>query len=86
VCFYTELKQTVLNSWNVKAMGVRTGVKTGVNPAGTIKAIAPPKTYELTLFTMIVHNSQNSISNIRPFCHPLFCHRSVVKCTSSLLK
>jgi len=34
-------------------MGVRRGVKTGANPGGAIEAIAPPKTYELTLFTMI---------------------------------
>jgi len=81
VYFYTELKQTVLNSWYVKAMGV----KTGENPGG---AIAPPKTYELTSFTMILYDSENSIRNTRPFCHPLFCHRSVVKYrpTSSLLK
>jgi len=44
VCFYTELKQTVLNSWYVKAMGVRRGVKTGANPGGAIEAIALPKT------------------------------------------
>jgi len=35
---------------------------------------------------MIVHNPENSIRNPRPFCHPLFCHSSVVKCASSLLK
>ena len=45
VCFYTELKQTVLNSWYVKAMGVHRGVETGANPE---EVIAPPKTYELT--------------------------------------
>jgi len=67
-------------------MGVRTGVKTGANSGGRIEAIAPPKTYELTLFTMIVYNSENSIRNTRPFCHPLVCRRSVVKHTSSLLK
>jgi len=38
-----------------------------------------PKTYELTLFTMIVHKLENSIRNTRPFCHPLICHRSLVK-------
>jgi len=27
-------------------MGVRRGVKTGVNPGGAIEAIAPPETYE----------------------------------------
>jgi len=45
-----------------------------------------PKTYELTLFTMVGCNSENSIRSTRPFCQPLFCHRSVVKYTSSLLK
>ena len=64
-------------------MGVCRGVKTEVNPGGTI---ASPKTYELALFTMIVYNSENSIHNTRPFCHPLICHRSVVKYTSSLLQ
>jgi len=32
--FYTELKQIVLNSWNVKTIGVRRGVKTRANPGG----------------------------------------------------
>jgi len=67
----------------VKSMGVRRGVKTEANPVG---AIASPKTYELTLFTMIVYNSENSIRNTRPFCHPLFCHRCLAKWTSSLLQ
>jgi len=49
VCFYTELKQTVLNSWYVKAMGVRRGVTTGAKSGGTIEAIAPPKTKATTL-------------------------------------
>ena len=57
-------------------MAVRRGVKTGANPGGTI---AIPKTYEVTLFAMIVYNSENSIRNARLFCHPLFCHRSVVR-------
>jgi len=61
-------------------MGVRRG------ETRAIEGIALPKTYELTLFTMIVYNSENSIRNTRPFCHPLFCHKSVVKYTSSLLK
>jgi len=42
-------------------MGVRRGFKTGTNPGGAIEVIAPPKTNELTLFTMIVYNSENSI-------------------------
>jgi len=66
-------------------MGVCRGVKTGAKPGRAFEGIALPKTYELTLFTMIVYNSENSIRNTRLFCHPLFCHRSVVKHTSSLL-
>jgi len=81
--FCTQLKQTVLNSWNVKTSGVRSGVKTGPNLGGDRP---PPKTYKLTLFTIIVYNSENSIRNTRPFCRPLFCHSSVVKCTSYLLQ
>jgi len=62
-------------------MGVRRSVKTGA-----IEGVALPKTYELTLFTTTVDNSENSIRNTRLFCHPLFCHVSVVKYASSLLK
>ena len=47
-----------------QTMGVRKGVKTGANPG---EAIAPPKTYELTLFTMILYDSENRIRNTRPF-------------------
>jgi len=68
-------------------MGVRRGVKTGANArGGVIEVVASPKTDELTLFTMTVYKSENSIRNTSLFCHPLFCHRSVVKYTSSLLK
>jgi len=35
-------------------MGARRHVKTGAIPGGAIETIAPPKTYELSLFTMIV--------------------------------
>jgi len=45
-----------------------------------------PKTQEATLFTMTVYNSENSIRNTTRFCRPLFCHRNVVRYTSSLLK
>jgi len=44
----------------------------------------PSKTYENNLFTMILHNSENSIRDIKLFCRPLFCHSRVVKHTSSL--
>ena len=72
MCFYTELKQTVLNSWYVKVIGVCRGVKTGAKPGGATEGIVLPKTYELTLFITIVYNSENSIRNTRLFCHPLY--------------
>ena len=43
-------------------MGVHSGVKTGANPGGAIEMIAPPKTYELTVFTMIVYNSKTAFA------------------------
>jgi len=70
VCFYTELKPTVLNSWYVKTMGIRRGVKTEAKLGGAINGTAITETYELTLFTTIVYNSENSIRNTRLFCHP----------------
>jgi len=45
---------------------------------GAIGAIAPPKTYESS-FTMILHNPEKNIRDIRLFCDPLFCRSSVVK-------
>jgi len=53
---------------------------------GAIAPIAPLKPMKVTSFTMILHNSENSIRDIRPFCRQLFCHSSVVKYTSSLLQ
>jgi len=38
-------------------MSICRGVKTEANPGRGDEAITPPKTYELTLFTMIVYNS-----------------------------
>jgi len=79
VCFYTEVKLRILNSWYIKTIGVRRGVKTGANPGERLRRSTHPKTNELTLFTMIVYNSENSICTTRPFCHRLFCHSSVVR-------
>jgi len=53
VCFYTELKQTVLNSWYVKTTGVSRGRQSKDESRGAIEAIVPPKTYELTLLAMM---------------------------------
>jgi len=44
------------------------------------------KPSKVTLFTMILNDSENSICDIRPFCHPLFYHSSVAKSASSLLQ
>jgi len=43
----------------------------------------PLKPTKVTLFTMILYNSESSIRNIRPFYRPLFLHSSVEKYTSS---
>jgi len=62
----------------------------GSDPAGmgggAIGAITPLKPMEVTLFTMIFYNSENNISDWKPFCRPLFCHSSVVQYTASLLQ
>ena len=56
------------------------------DPRGTTGAIPPVKPARVTVFTIILYNSENSIQDIRLFCRPLFCHSSVVKYTSSLLR
>jgi len=45
-------------------------------------AISPSKPMKVIWFTMILYNLESSIRDVRPFCHPLFCHSSVVKYTS----
>jgi len=49
-------------------------------------AIAPLKPKKVTLFTMILYNSENNIRDTRPLCSVLFCHSSVVKYVSTLLQ
>jgi len=46
----------------------------------------PLKPTKVTLFTMILYNSETNVGAIRPFCHPLFCHSSVVKYTEPVLR
>jgi len=57
---------------------------------GAIGDIALLKLTLVTSFTMILYNSENSFRDIRPFCRPLFCYKSVVICEvgypSSLLQ
>jgi len=47
-------------------------------------ATVPLKLTKVTLFTMILYNSENSIRDVRSFWGQLFCHSGVVKYTSSL--
>jgi len=56
------------------------------NNQGRIGGLATTtlKPTQLTFFTIILYNLENSVCDIRRFC-PLFCHSSVVKYTSSLL-
>jgi len=53
---------------------------------GRLGRSLPLKPTQVTLFTMILYNWENSIRDIRPFFHPLFCHSSVAKYPSSLLQ
>jgi len=44
----------------------------GASRGGAVDAIAPLKPRKVTLFTIILYNSENSIRDIRPFRRPLF--------------
>jgi len=46
----------------------------------------PLKPTKVTLFIMILYNSENSIHNLRPCCRLLFCHSSIVMYTSPPLQ
>jgi len=69
-----------------KNMKVVTKESNSASNQGRIQegAIVPLKLTKVTLFTIILYNSENS--DIRPFCSPLLCHSSVVQYTSSLLQ
>ena len=49
---------------------------------GRFRGDWPLKPTKIALFTMILYKSENIIRDIKPFCGPLFCQRSVVKYTS----
>jgi len=53
------------------------------DPGEAIGVIAPTplKPTKVTLYATILHNSENSIRDIRSFCRPMFCHSSIVKYT-----
>jgi len=52
---------------------------------GAIGAIVPPKTYESYFIHHEFVQFRKQHSRYKTFCHALLYHRSVVKCTSSLL-
>ena len=59
----------------------------GVNPRGWRLGRSPPlKPAKVTLFTMILYNTEKSIRDIRSFCLALFCQSSFSKNTLSLLQ
>ena len=65
---------------------LRLGFQTEVDPGMGEWGDRPPlKPTKVTFFTIILHNSENNIHDIRPFFRHLCYHTSVVKCTSSLL-
>ena len=74
------LHWTQANSFELVVRQKHGRPKQGQNRGGSRGVIgrSPPKNYELTLFTMIVYISENSIRITRPFCHLLFCHSSVL--------
>ena len=57
----------------------------GGSSGGRLGRSPPLKPTKVTFFAIILYNSENNIRDIRPFLRRLFCHRSVVKYTSSLL-
>jgi len=76
-------------SYNFRAEGI---IAASNNPqrqgwikGAAIGAIARLKSTKVTSFTIIFNNSENSIRDERLFCHPLYCHSSVVEYTSSHL-
>jgi len=58
-----------------------------VDPGGGRLGDFPPlKTYESNSFHHDFVPLKNSICDRKPSCSPLFCHSSVVECTSALLQ
>jgi len=58
----------------------------GGSRGGGLGRSLPLKPTKVTLFTIILYNSENNLPVIRPFCRSLFSHSSLVRCTSSLLR
>jgi len=47
-------------------------LRAGADPGGAIGTIAPLKPTKVNFFTMILHNLENSICDLRPFCFHCF--------------
>ena len=58
----------------------------GGSKGGRLGRLLPLKPMKVTLFAIILYNSEKNIRDITPFFRPSFCHSSVVKYTSSLLQ
>ena len=55
---------------------IYSGGSRGGGATGTIPPLKPAK---VTLFAMILYNSENNIRDVGSFALPLFCQSSVVK-------
>ena len=73
----------MINSLFQQLMAAKAGADPGGGQLGRSPLLKPPN---ITLFTMILYKSENSIRDIKPFCRALFCHRIDVNNTSSLLQ
>ena len=74
------------NIWNILSLCSNTFDVIQARAVSGEGAIAPPtETYQSNFSHHdIVYNLENGIRDIRPFCHPLFCHSSIVKYFISL--
>ena len=62
------------------------GLHQGRTREGRLGPSPPLKPKKVAFITNILYNSENTIRDIRPFRHPLFCHSSAVKYTSCVLQ
>jgi len=76
-------EQSRFKSWNLCGLwnypfrhygAIKSTQNQGRIQSGATVVIAPLKTTNVSLFTIIVYNSENNIRDISPFCHLLFCH------------
>ena len=80
VCVTRLVNWTAITDY-IKVEWIYSGGSRGV----TVGVIVPLKPTKVTLFTMILYDSENSTSDARSFGRLLFCENSVVKNALSLL-